>query len=63
MEDNGRVYRGYRCGCKPGIERDNCPTCDGTGRALDFRAMREQSAELPRDDFADAYCAGVRDEN
>lgn len=31
---------GQRCACKPGMQRDNCPTCEGTGWEIDFRAIR-----------------------
>lgn len=31
---------GQPCGCKRGIERDNCPACEGTGRRIDFAAIR-----------------------
>ena len=24
------------CTCRPGVERDNCPKCEGTGTAIDF---------------------------
>jgi len=27
------------CSCKPGIERDNCPSCEGTGNPIDFNAL------------------------
>ncbi len=30
---------GIRCGCKRGLERDNCPRCEGTGWQIDFRAI------------------------
>jgi len=36
------IFKGISCGCKKGIERDNCPNCEGTGKSIDFRAMREQ---------------------
>lgn len=26
------------CGCRRGVERDNCPNCEGTGIAIDWRA-------------------------
>ena len=26
------------CGCRRGIERDNCPSCEGTGQLIDWRA-------------------------
>lgn len=31
---------GQRCSCKRGLERDNCPQCEGTGWVIDFRAIR-----------------------
>ena len=31
---------GQRCGCRPGVWRDNCPTCEGTGWVIDFAAIR-----------------------
>jgi hypothetical protein len=34
------VYTGAACGCRRGIERDNCSACEGTGRAIDFAAIR-----------------------
>ena len=30
---------GERCNCRPGVWRDNCPQCEGTGRRIDFRAI------------------------
>jgi hypothetical protein len=30
---------GAKCTCKPGVHRDNCPTCEGTGWVIDFRAI------------------------
>jgi DnaJ-class molecular chaperone len=35
-----RIYTGQRCSCKRGIDRNNCPQCEGTGQVIDFRAMR-----------------------
>jgi hypothetical protein len=32
---------GNKCGCKRGIERDNCPACEGTGMQIDFKAGRK----------------------
>ena len=34
---------GVRCSCKRGVERDNCPTCEGTGMVIDFAAIRAES--------------------
>ena len=28
------------CSCRRGIERDNCPQCEGTGQRIDFAAIR-----------------------
>ena len=33
---------GAACGCKRGQQRDNCPTCEGTGRVIDFAAIRSR---------------------
>ncbi len=31
---------GDKCGCRRGIERDNCPACEGTGWRIDFAKIR-----------------------
>ena len=31
---------GQACGCRPGMQRDNCPQCEGTGQRIDFAAIR-----------------------
>jgi len=31
---------GEACGCRPGVARDNCPICEGTGQKIDFAAIR-----------------------
>jgi hypothetical protein len=31
---------GAACDCKPGVYRDNCPKCEGTGMVIDFAAIR-----------------------
>lgn len=36
---------GARCGCRPGIARDNCPACEGTGWRIDFAAIRNRRTE------------------
>jgi len=38
---------GERCSCKPGIERDNCPSCEGTGQKIDFNKIRQQNRPKP----------------
>lgn len=35
------IYTGASCSCRSGIERDNCPRCEGTGKTLDFAAIRK----------------------
>ena len=32
---------GAKCGCRHGIERDNCPNCEGTGMVINFAAIRK----------------------
>ena len=34
---------GQKCGCKRGVQRDNCPACEGTGWRIDFAAIRARS--------------------
>ena len=31
---------GEKCSCKPGMQRDNCPQCEGTGERVDFKKIR-----------------------
>lgn len=31
---------GQPCSCRPGIARDNCPACEGTGQRINFAAIR-----------------------
>lgn len=31
---------GQPCNCKPGVQRDNCPRCEGTGKVIDFAKIR-----------------------
>jgi hypothetical protein len=35
---------GAKCSCKRGVQRDNCPSCEGTGWVIDFAAIRAQVA-------------------
>jgi hypothetical protein len=37
---------GKPCGCKRGVQRDNCPQCEGTGMRIDFAAIRERTASV-----------------
>ena len=38
---------GAACGCKRGVQRDNCPSCEGTGRVVDFHAIRNRRPLVP----------------
>jgi hypothetical protein len=38
---------GAACGCKRGVQRDNCPACEGTGHVIDFRAIRTRPQTPP----------------
>jgi len=35
---------GKRCFCKRGIQRDNCPSCEGTGWQIDFKAIHQSKS-------------------
>lgn len=51
-EPQGVPLTGYACGCRPGVERDNCGACEGSGRAIDWAEFHRQ---LP------GYRYGVRE--
>lgn len=38
---------GAKCGCRRGVERDNCANCEGTGHVVDFRAIRNRKPLVP----------------
>ena len=38
---------GAPCSCRPGIMRDNCAACEGTGRQIDFAAIRNRKPLVP----------------
>lgn len=38
---------GEKCGCRRGVQRDNCPNCEGTGYVIDFHAIRNRKALVP----------------
>src|SRR5262249_48272758 len=40
---------GEPCHCKPGVERSNCPDCEGTGMRIDFAAIRARPNEKRND--------------
>jgi hypothetical protein len=33
---------GARCSCRRGVQRDNCPACEGTGWVIDFAAIHRR---------------------
>jgi len=49
---------GKRCTCKRGVQRDNCPRCEGTGWQVDFQAIRNRIADridgYDRDDLGES---------
>jgi hypothetical protein len=56
---------GAACGCKRGQQRDNCPACEGTGRVIDFAAIRRAASALVPvflNDDARGYSLKIRDE-
>lgn len=38
---------GAKCFCKRGVQRDNCPSCEGTGWQIDFGAIRARRFDPP----------------
>lgn len=40
---------GERCTCRPGLARDNCSACEGTGWRIDFAAIRKRHLEETHD--------------
>jgi hypothetical protein len=45
MKNEYQPKTGERCGCRRGIERDNCAACEGTGQRIDFKAIRARKLE------------------
>ena len=41
FKDDRSLY-GQKCNCRKGVERDNCPACEGTGIRIDFDAIRNR---------------------
>lgn len=42
LGQSANQYTGAPCGCERGIERDNCPQCEGTGKVIDFAKFRRR---------------------
>jgi hypothetical protein len=43
MKTQYQPKTGQKCGCKRGVQRDNCPACEGTGMRIDFAAIRART--------------------
>jgi len=39
---------GKPCNCRKGVQRDNCPACEGTGQRIDFKAIRARYVDPAR---------------
>lgn len=39
-------YTSARCSCRRGVQRANCPTCEGSGKVIDFATIRAVSKIL-----------------
>jgi hypothetical protein len=37
---------GEPCTCRRGMQRDNCPACEGTGWRIDFAAIRARYDDM-----------------
>jgi len=51
----GDPLTGSACGCKRRIERDNCPNCEGTGKAIDWRKFHANKGPTPQVEPTWAY--------
>lgn len=51
---------GEPCSCKPGVHRDNCPDCEGTGKKIDFKKIRDKKGAAKPREAADDRCKQCR---
>jgi hypothetical protein len=49
---------GEACSCKPGQQRDNCPSCEGTGQRIDFAKIRAKGKEV-KEAYGDSQDAQI----
>jgi hypothetical protein len=42
---------GAKCSCRPGVYRDNCPNCEGTGWVIDFALIRAEADTRRRENL------------
>jgi len=54
---------GFKCGCRRGIQRDNCPACEGTGWLIDFAKIRARNAEPAKSETSQPEKARSNREN
>jgi hypothetical protein len=47
---------GRRCACRPGLERDNCPRCEGAGWVIDFARIHRARRARNEVDRLRALC-------
>lgn len=40
---------GAKCGCRRGVQRDNCSNCEGTGWVIDFATIRNRNQPAKQD--------------
>jgi len=45
IKTNYQPKTGALCGCIPGIQRDNCAQCEGTGQIIDFAKIRAKNVK------------------
>ena len=45
---NYQPKTGQSCTCRKGQQRDNCPTCEGTGWRIDFARIRAKTSRPPQ---------------
>jgi len=53
---------GAKCGCRRGVQRDNCPNCEGTGRVIDFHAIRKPLVPIFLNRDPRGYALKIRSE-
>jgi hypothetical protein len=49
MEEQYQPKTGATCSCKQGKQRDNCTKCEGTGKVVDFKAIREKGKTMKKE--------------
>ena len=52
---------GASCSCRPGVQRDNCRHCEGTGQQINFKAIRGRHAGYQYTQEIDAFDSSFYD--